>query len=189
MNSALVFRPLISALDQASISYMVVGSFASNLYGNGRGTQDIDIVIAATSDQIRAFLSAFPISQYYFDVEAALDACRQRSMFNILDMERGWKIDLIFQKPGAFHQQAFLRRTAAKIDGIDVFALTPEDVVVSKLEWAKMGESSRQIEDVAGVLKEQKERLDIPYIEKWVNELGLSSQWDQACRLAGVQST
>lgn len=186
MSSAPVFRPLISALDQAGIPYMVVGSFASNLYGNGRGTQDIDIVIAANPAQIRAFLSAFPVSQYYFDVEAALEAYSQKSMFNILDMERGWKIDLIFQKPGAFHQQAFLRRTATQIDGIGVFALTPEDVIISKLEWAKMGESSLQIEDVAGVLKVQQEKLDLPYIEKWVNELGLASQWAHARRLAGV---
>jgi len=68
MTSAPAFRPLIAALDQAGIPYMVVGSFASNLYGNGRGTQDIDIVMTANADQIRAFLSAFPVSQYYFDV-------------------------------------------------------------------------------------------------------------------------
>ena len=187
MSSAPVFRPLISALDQAGIPYMVVGSFASNLYGNGRGTQDIDIVITANPEQIRAFLSAFPVSQYYFDVEAALEAYRQKSMFNILDMERGWKIDLIFQKAGAFHQQAFLRRTAAQMDGVDVIALTAEDVIVSKLEWAKMGESIRQLEDVAGVLKVQQEKLDLPYIEKWVRELGLAPQWAHARRLAGLE--
>ena len=110
-------------------------------------------------------------------------------MFNILDMERGWKIDLIFQKTGAFHQQAFLRRTAAQIDGVEVFALTPEDVIISKLDWAKRGESMRQIEDVAGVLKLQQDNLDRPYIEKCVQELGLATQWNSACRLAGVQST
>jgi phage I-like protein len=107
-------------------------------------------------------------------------------MFNILDMERGWKIDLIFQKAGAFHQQAFLRRTAAQIDGVDVIALTAEDVIISKLEWAKMGESIRQLEDIAGVLKVQQEKLDLPYIEKWIQELGLASQWAHARRLAGV---
>ena len=189
MTSAPAFRPLIAALDQAGIPYMVVGSFASNLYGNGRGTQDIDIVMTANADQIRAFLSAFPVSQYYFDVEAALEACRRKSMFNILDMERGWKIDLIFQKTGAFHQQAFHRRTAAQIDGVDVFALTPEDVIISKLEWTKMGQSMRQIEDIAGVLRVQQGKLDHPYIEKWISELGLAEQWAQARRLAGVQPT
>jgi hypothetical protein len=186
MSSAPVLREVVTALGQAGIPYMVVGSFASNLYGNGRGTQDIDIVVSANADQIRALLNYMPKSQYYFDTDAALEACRRKSMFNILDMERGWKIDIIFQKSGAFHQQAFLRRTPAQIDGVDVFALTAEDVVVSKLEWAKMGESSRQLEDIAGVLKVQQNSLDHAYIQKWITELGLTSEWIRARQLAGL---
>src|ERR1051326_1521902 len=183
MSSAPVFRELVSALDRAGISYMVVGSFASNLFGDSRGTQDIDIVVSANAEQIRALLDSFPKTQYYFDLNAALEACRHKSMFNILDMERGWKIDVIFQKPGAYHEHAFRRRSAAQIDGVDVVALTPEDVIISKLLWAKMGDSSLQIRDVAGVLKVQQHSLDLPYIEKWVAELGLLSQWNDARRL------
>jgi hypothetical protein len=97
-----------------------------------------------------------------------------------------WKIDIIFQKPAAFYQQAFLRRTTAQINGAAIFALTAEDVVISKLDWARMGESSRQIEDVAGVLKAQLRSLDLPYIEKWVTELGLAVQWAEARRQAGL---
>jgi predicted nucleotidyltransferase len=187
MNSAPVFRDLVSALDQAGISYMVVGSFASNLFGDSRGTQDIDILVSANPEQIRTLLDAFPKTQYYFDLNTALEACRHKSMFNILDMERGWKIDVIFQKPGAYHEQAFRRRSAAQIDGVDVIALTPEDVIISKLLWAKMGESSLQIGDVAGVLKVQQSSLDFPYIEKWVHELGLESQWNEARRQANLE--
>jgi len=166
---------------------MVVGSFASNLFGDSRGTQDIDIVVSASDKQVRALLDAFPKTQYYFDLNAALEACRHKSMFNILDMERGWKIDIIFQKPGAYHEQAFRRRSPAQIDGVEIVALTPEDVVLSKLLWAKMGDSLLQIKDVAGVLKVQQHTLDTPYIEKWVAELGLVSQWTEAQRQAGIQ--
>jgi len=166
---------------------MVVGSFASNLYGTGRGTQDIDVVVSANADQIRASLNDLPKNHYYFDVDAALEACRRKSMFNILDMERGWKIDIIFQKPGAFHQQAFSRRKAAQIEGVHVFALAPEDVIISKLEWANMGASLRQIEDVAGVLKVQQNSLDFQYIERWIAQLGLTSEWASARQLAGLE--
>jgi len=186
MSSAPVFRELVSALDQSGIPYMVVGSFASNLFGDSRGTQDIDIVVSANDEQVRALLDAFPKTQYYFDLNAALEACRHKSMFNILDMERGWKIDVIFQKPGAYHEQAFRRRSPAQIDGVDIVALTPEDVILSKLLWAKMGDSLLQIKDVAGVLKVQQHSLDHPYIEKWVAELGLATQWLQARQLADM---
>ena len=108
-------------------------------------------------------------------------------MFNILDMERGWKIDLIFEKPSAYHQQAFQRRTAAEIELVPLFAATAEDTIIAKLERAKMGESTRQIEDVAGILKVQTTLLDRSYIEKWVRELGLDSQWKHARRIARME--
>ncbi len=89
MNSGEILRELIVALDQARVPYMVVGSFASNLYGTARGTQDIDIVISATPDQIRHLLDLLPKAKYYFDMDSALEACRCRDMFNILDMADG----------------------------------------------------------------------------------------------------
>jgi hypothetical protein len=56
-------------------------------------------------------------------------------------MEREWKIDIIFEKPTTFHQQAFLRRTATQIEQVPLFAARAENVIISKLEWAKMGGS------------------------------------------------
>jgi predicted nucleotidyltransferase len=187
MSSKEVLREMIAALDQARIPYMVVGSFASNLYGTGRATFDIDLVVSATPEQIQALLSFLPTAKYYFDLDAALAACRSKDMFNILDMEGGWKVDLIFEKSTPYHQQAFQRRSAAEIEQVPLVAATAEDTVLAKLEWAKMGESSRQIEDVAGILKVQAEFLDRAYIAKWVKELGLQAQWDSARRLAGLE--
>jgi hypothetical protein len=77
MSSAEIFREITAALDQARIPYMVVGSFASNLYGTGRGTQDIDLVVSATPDQIRLLLSLLTKPNYYFDLDAALEACQR----------------------------------------------------------------------------------------------------------------
>jgi hypothetical protein len=186
MNSGEILRELVGALGQAQIPYMIVGSFASNLYGSGRGTQDIDIVISATPDQIRNFFGALPQADYFFDLQDALEACKRKSMFNILDMARGWKVDLIFEKPNAYHQQAFQRRTAAEIDGVPLVAETAEDVIISKLEWARMGASLRQIEDVSGILKERYDLLDLNYVQKWVKELELTEQWNAARKAAGL---
>lgn len=187
MNPAEVFRQITNALNLAGIPYMLTGSFASNLYGMGRATQDIDLVISATPDQMAPFLNSLPKSDYYFDLDAAKDAARRRSMFNVLDMSSGWKIDLIFQKHGPYHQQAFQRRTPAEVDGVPVVAATAEDLIISKLDWARIGESSRQVQDVASVLKVQSQRLDRPYIERWVAELGLTAEWARARQLAGIE--
>ena len=55
-----------------------------------------------------------------------------------------------------------------------------EDVVIAKLEWAKLGASTRQLEDVAGIVRMQAEQLDRAYVERWVAVLGLSAQWSEA---------
>jgi hypothetical protein len=185
MTVSELFRHISGAFDQVGISYMLVGSFASNVYGAGRATQDIDFLVAATSDQIQAFLNLLP-SEYYFDSQDAIQASQRVSMFNLIDTNSGFKIDIIFQKPTAFNHEEFRRRTQADVEGVRVFVATAEDVVLSKLEWAKLGESSRQIEDVAGVLKVQGKSLDHPYIEKWVKELGISSEWARARQIAGL---
>jgi hypothetical protein len=49
-----------------------------------------------------------------------------------------------------------------------------------------MGESERQVWDAAVVLEKRRTRLDLPYIEKWADELGLGAQWSQARRLADL---
>lgn len=186
MKSGGIFRQLTAALDQAQIPYMVVGSFASNLYGTARGTQDIDVVISATAEQVRQLLKFFPQADYYFDVDAAIEACRRKSMFNVLDMERGWKVDFIFAKSTPYHQQAFDRRTSAEIEDVPLLASTAEDTIIAKLEWAKMGASVRQIEDVAGILKVRYASLDSQYIENWIKKLELASEWSVARKAAGL---
>jgi hypothetical protein len=186
MKATELFRHLARALDECEIPYMLTGSFASNVYGMGRGTMDVDLVVSATAEQIKELSTLLPEPGYNFDLELALEALRHTSMFNVFDLVRGWKVDFIFQKPSAFHVEALRRRTYADVEGVPLAIITPEDLIVAKLEWAKAGSSWRQIEDVAGILKVRSRSLDRAYIEKWVRELGLASQWESARKEAAV---
>jgi hypothetical protein len=76
---------------------------------------------------------------------------------------------------------------AIDLEGVPLYAATAEDVVISKLEWAKLGESERQIQDVAGMLRARWNELDRAYVAKWVRELGPGAQWQHTCGIAGVQ--
>ena len=187
MIPADVFRQITELLEKARIPYMLTGSWASTYHGAPRATADIDFVIAATPDQIREFLTLLPSSEYYFDVPSAIEAAKRRSMFNLISDNTGWKIDLIFHKPGPFNEAKLSRRTKIELEGVPVFVATAEDVLLSKLEWAKMGESLRQIEDAAGILKVAGRELDRTYIDKWVHQLGLDEQWKAATKAAALQ--
>jgi hypothetical protein len=182
-----VLRSITETLDRAAIPYMLTGSMASAYYGAPRTTQDIDFVIAPDPEGLRTFVQLLPTNKYYVDLDAALQAHRHRSMFNLLDMESGWKIDLIFRKARVFDEGEFRRRKEITLHGVVLFAATPEDVVISKLEWAKMAQSQRQIEDVAGVLRIRSNSLDQSYIERWIRELELTSEWNDARRTAHLQ--
>lgn len=186
MSFARVLQKIATALDHAGVAYMLTGSFASAYYGLPRSTQDIDLVIAGSPAQLRAFAGSLPIGEYYVDLDAALEAYKRESMFNIIDLQSGWKIDMIIRKSRAFSQEEFGRRQRVNVQGISLFVATAEDVVIAKLEWAKLAQSQRQIEDAVGILKIRRESLDQAYLERWMNDLGLTREWNEARRVAEI---
>lgn len=180
MSVEAVFRKVQSELDAAGIPYMVTGSFASSIYGEPRASKDIDIVIAPTRDQLIDFVRRFPPDCYYADEQDAVESFTRGDMFNIIDFASGWKVDLIFLKQRPFSRTEFARRKYEDLAGLSLSVATAEDILIAKLEWAKMGESQRQVEDAASILRVRGELLDVAYIEKWVEELGLETQWAAA---------
>lgn len=186
MSVPAIFQRITAALDQAGIAYMLSGSFASAYYGAPRSTQDIDLVIEATPAQLRAFVQSLPAGDYYADLDAALEAHRRQSLFNVIDLATGWKIDLIIRKSRAFSQEEFRRRQLIKLQDLALFVASAEDLIIAKLEWSKLAQSHRQVEDVAGILRMRWESLDHSYLGKWVGELELKAEWKDARSVAGI---
>jgi hypothetical protein len=189
MSVSEVLRRITSALDHAGIGYMLTGSFASAHHGVPRSTQDIDIVIAPSPTQLRTFVKSLPSVEYYSDLDAALEAHKRQSLFNVIDLATGWKIDLIIRKSRSFSLEEFDRRQLVTVQGLPLFVARAEDVVIAKLEWSKLAQSQRQLEDVATILKLRGEALDRSYLEKWISELDLKQEWSHAKRTAGISES
>jgi len=171
---------IVTALDAIGIAHMVVGSFASTFHGEPRTTQDLDLVIDPTGQQLEQLLAALHPDRFYVDSEVARDALRRRTMFNIIEMSTAWKLDLVIRKARPFSVEEMRRREAVTILDVAVKIATAEDTIISKLEWSKASSSERQLEDVAGILRVRAENLDLSYIRHWVDELGLDAQWQRA---------
>jgi hypothetical protein len=135
---------------------------------------------------LRSFIGALPVSEYYADLDSALEAHQRQSMFNVIDQATGWKIDLIIRKSRSYSQEEFRRRHRVTLHGVAVFMTTAEDAVISKLEWAKLAQSQRQIEDAAAILRARWGSLDRTYLEKWTAELDLLKQWHDARHVAEI---
>jgi hypothetical protein len=171
---------IVTALDAIGIAHMVVGSFASTFHGEPRTTQDLDLVIDPTGQQLELLLAALHPDHFYVDPDVARDALRRRTMFNVIEMSSAWKLDLIIRKARPFSIEEMGRREAVTILDTAVKIATAEDTIISKLEWSKAGGSERQLEDVAGILRVRAGHIDLVYVQRWVDELGLDAQWQRA---------
>ncbi|MDI6739570.1 MAG: hypothetical protein QME74_04315 [Candidatus Edwardsbacteria bacterium] len=163
---------LIEALDAAGIRYMISGSLGSSAHGEPRATNDVDLVIFTDRAGIESLITLLG-DGWYVDRNAALEALKRRSMFNVIDMISGWKADLIIRKNRAYSIEEFGRRMKGEIDGVSVFVAAPEDIILSKLEWSAAAESERQYRDALGVAVVQWQTLDKNYLRKWAPELGV----------------
>jgi hypothetical protein len=165
-----MLRRVVEHLDAVGIPYMLVGSLASSARGLPRTTNDADLLIAPSAAQLAELVDRIEV-EFYVDRSTAQEAFLAKSMFNIIDFERGCKTDLIFLKERGFDQSEFARRSIANVADLQIWTASAEDTILAKLVWAKLGESERQYRDAFEVAAVQNEKLDRQYLGKWAVEL------------------
>jgi len=55
---------------------------------------------------------------------------------------------------------------------------SPEDVIIKKMEYYKMGGSEKHLRDITGVLRVSGDRIDHAYVSDWTERLGLEEIWN-----------
>jgi len=106
-------------------------------------------------------------------------AAGERASFNLIHLDTAFKIDIFTLKPDAYSKQAFARRVKQPLSqggGAGIWLQAPEDVIISKLQWYKLGgeTSAKQPSDITGVLKTQGGALDTAYLSLWLERLALT---------------
>jgi len=154
-------------LEKLGIPYLIGGSLASTLYGMIRSTQDSDIVAEMQSEHVQAFIAALQ-NEFFIDEEMIIESVKTNSSFNIIHRDTMFKVDVFIP-----HQRPFLQSQIARAQR-QTFSLesemsanfaSPEDTILSKLEWYRMGGevSDRQWRDILGVMKIRAGDLDLNY--------------------------
>jgi len=187
MSQQKLLISVVEALDDLRIPYMLTGSYASSIHGQPRATHDIDLVVAMSSEEAaRELVARFPEPEYYVSEEAAIHATRSVGMFNLIDTQSGDKVDFWVLSNSSCDRARLARRVSMQLLGRMVWVLSPEDVIIQKLDWARQsGGSAKQMEDARQVLAMQRESLDMNYIEEWVYLLDLASYWNELRSLEG----
>ena len=169
MNELDVVRDVSRRLEEAGVAFMLTGSMAMNYYATPRMTRDIDLVVALELVSV-AILESLFVPDYYLSVEAARQAVRQASMFNLIHQESVIKVDFIVRKQSPYRQQEFVRRQRVRVGDFATWIVSKEDLVLSKLVWAAPSHSELQLRDVRSLLATG---VDRAYLDQWADELGV----------------
>jgi hypothetical protein len=170
--------------EKLSVPYLIGGSLASALYGMVRSTQDADIVAEMRLEHLRPFVLALQ-DEFYLDEEMIADSIRRNSSFNIIHRETMFKVDVFIPTPRPFLRSQLRRaqkQTFSFENEISAKFASPEDTILSKLEWYRLGGevSERQWRDILGILKTRVGALDLDYLKKWAGELNVTDLLERA---------
>jgi hypothetical protein len=179
-----VAREVMEALRRTGVACVLGGSFASGVHGISRSTRDADIMAEPFSGREIGFV-AYLGPEYYADIPAIRDAIRNRSSFNVIHKATAFKADVFIRKDRPFDFSVLRRRTprALTSDPADLLdILSPEDSILLKLEWYRLGGevSDRQWNDVIEVMQQQRGQLDDGYLDQWAADLGVTDLLQQA---------
>lgn len=162
-------------LNRAEVTYYLTGSMASNYWGIPRTTHDLDFVIQLPPSATGKIIAAF--SPDYFIDEASVRAAYQPPyQFNALDTRSALKVDFWLPQPAPFDREMLTRRVHVLLFGEPAWITTAEDSIIHKLLWNKMTPSDRQLGDAAGVVAVQHDKLNLTYMRKWADFLGVSPE-------------
>lgn len=180
MEHSELLERLASTLDALGVRYAVVGGTASIIYGEPRFTNDIDVVVELCPEHLDLFCSAFPPSEFYLSRSAVESAIRKRFQFNIIHPASGLKIDCIVAKGDEYDRSRLSRAMPVTKEGgtYPVRVAAPEDVIIKKMEYFRLGESEKHVRDISAILNQQGARIDREYIRQWAERMGLSEIWD-----------
>lgn len=172
-------------LESMQIEYFITGGAAAIMYGEPRTTRDLDVVMAVKPSQLDEAIALLERSGFYVagieDVKAGrIDALQ------VIHTETIARADLMLAGKSTFDVMQLQRRQAVLMEeGRMLYYATPEDVVLSKLQWRQQSQSEKQWRDVLGILKVQLELLDREYLQDWATRLGVISELRQALVEAG----
>jgi hypothetical protein len=174
-----VLRAVAERLEAADIEYMLTGSVAMAWYAQPRQTRDIDIVVELPESKVDAVLKSFT-DDFYVDADVVRQEVRRRGMFNMIENARIVKVDMILRKPTPYASAAFGRRRRVElVPGLPISIISPEDLVLAKLQWGAQGESDLQLRDVRNLVHSVQD-LDATYLSERASELGVTSLLERA---------
>jgi hypothetical protein len=178
-------RLVLDALEAAGIEYLIGGAVASWAWGEPRSTLDLDLVVDFPVEAVTALSKELEKRDMLVPAEIILDALieeRADIPINAIHMYSGFKADLyIYHHNDELRQSAFNRRVLVDFGPPigSVYVHSPEDLIIYKTWYFSLSRQTKHLRDIAAIVASLGAKLDVPYIETWINRRGLAPIWHQ----------
>jgi len=166
-----VLQDAIARLEGAGIAYMLTGSVALSYYAEPRMTRDVDLVVELADRDPKSIAALFAPDYYVSEADVGR-AIAARTMFNVLHLTKVVKLDFIVRKDTAYRCREFERRKRVQMPGFEAWIVSKEDLILSKLAWAKESASELQLRDVGALLAAG---ADEAYLRDCAGELSVTA--------------
>lgn len=164
-----VLKLVSDRLEAANLPFMLTGSFAMAYYGQPRMTRDLDLVVAMSAGDVDRVVAALS-PDFYIDADDVRAAVETERLFNLMHNASGIKVDLIVRKSSEYRQLEFSRRRRVAMQSVTTWIVSREDLILSKLVWAREARSELQLRDVKSMLDDT---VDRSYLQQWARTLGV----------------
>lgn len=176
---------LLQALDKAwnvlkplDVPMAVLGGLAVSIFDHARSTRDVDILLQVESKDADRIIDTLLQS-----------GIKPRRVPALMHLEQQWILFLYYQPPGAFYEvkidllfadneyqrAALTRRIPAQLPGseTEIFILGCEDLILHKLRAGRVIDRA----DCSYLVRANRAILDLPYLNHWLETLGLKANW------------
>jgi hypothetical protein len=155
------------ALEACGIPFLLFGSFASNYYGIPRSTRGADFELQ-TQRAVGPEFAKHLGDDFLLDPQLSFETNTGTFRQVLRHKKSAFKVGLFLMSQDPHDQSRFQRRRAVELHDRRIWLPSPEDVVVTKLRWAR----GRDKDDVRDVMAVQQDKLDWAYIEQWCRQHG-----------------
>lgn len=155
---------LASALDRAQIPYAIGGAIAFGLWGDPRGTHDVDINLFVDHDALDHALDILEAAGVDIEREVARQADRQGDV--IVGWYGGMRVDL-FTPSIPFAWEAMRKTVRVRGPSGEAAYLSAEAIAIFKLMFFRPKDQL----DLEKLIEVQGEDLDMAYVRHWITDM------------------
>jgi hypothetical protein len=176
-------RQVLAALEAAGVAYLMGGAVAAWAWGEPRATLGLDLVVNIPLEAVAKLSKELEKRDMLVPADIILDNIQETRAdlpINAIHMYSGYKADLYPLREGdELRASAFERRRLVDLGAPlgEVYLHSPEDLIIYKLWYYSLSQQTKHIRDITSIVLTQGDELDYDYLEKWVNQKGLSSLW------------